>query len=160
MSKRILLTEWGVEPRVFGLDEFIKTQTTDADGNRIMPEDGGMSDNEVDSIRKLRPGGKVRIGDADCTEIFVERVSDYQPDYSGFIEPDYRMVDGELKLDGPVTIQISEETYEKLSDYASDRNISLDEALVAAVNRNDVVLRNQPNVTVPSSLLPRKQTLS
>jgi hypothetical protein len=77
MSKRILLTEWGVEPRVFGLDEFIKAQTIDTDGNRIMPEDGGMSDNEVDSIRKLRPGGKVRIGDTDFTEIFVERVSDY-----------------------------------------------------------------------------------
>ena len=135
MSKRILLTEWGVEPRVFGLDEFIKTQTTDADGNRIMPEDGGMSDTEVDSIRKLRPGGKVRIGDADCTEIFVERVSDYQPDYSGFIEPDYRMVDGELKLDGPVTIQISEDTYERLSDIASDYDIGLDEAVVVAVNK-------------------------
>jgi hypothetical protein len=40
-------------------------------------------------------------------------------------------------------MEISEEVYEKLSDYASDRNISLDEALVAAVNRNDVVLRNQ-----------------
>ena len=45
------------------------------------------------------------------------------------------MVDGELKLDGPVTIQISEDTYERLSDIASDYNIGLDEAVVVAVNK-------------------------
>ena len=43
-------------------------------------------------------------------------------------QPDYRMIDGELKLDGPVTIEVSEATYEKLSDIAYEQNVGLPEA--------------------------------
>ena len=74
--KRILLTEWGVEPRVYGLDDFIKAQTIDADGYGIMPEDGGMSCEEIDSLRNMQVADKIRIGDTDCTEIDVERLCD------------------------------------------------------------------------------------
>ena len=74
--KRILLTEWGVEPRVYGLDDFIKAQTIDADGYGIMPEDGGMSCEEIDSLRNMQVADKIRIGDTDCTEIYVERLCD------------------------------------------------------------------------------------
>ena len=74
--KRILLTEWGVAPRVYGLDDFIKAQTIDADGYGIMPEDGGMSCEEIDSLRNMEVADKVRIGDTDCTEIYVERLCD------------------------------------------------------------------------------------
>ena len=76
--KRILLTEWGVEPRVFGLDEFIKAQCFDVQGNHIMPEDGGMSCEEIDSLRNMQVADKVRIGDTDCTEIYVERLDDQE----------------------------------------------------------------------------------
>ena len=76
--KRILLTEWGVEPRVFGLDEFIKAQCFDVQGNHIMPEDGGMSCEEIDSLRNMEVADKVRIGDTDFTEIYVERLSDQE----------------------------------------------------------------------------------
>ena len=76
--KRILLTEYGVEPRVFGLDEFIKAQCFDVQGNHIMPEDGGMSCEEIDSIRNMEVADKVRIGDTDFTEIYVERLSDQE----------------------------------------------------------------------------------
>ena len=44
------------------------------------------------------------------------------------------MIDGVMKLDGPVIMEISEEVYEKLGDLASDRNTSLDDALTVAVN--------------------------
>ena len=126
MSKRILLTEWGVEPRVFGLDEFIAAQTLDAEEKALGFDDGQMLDSEVEQLNAMQIGEKVRIGDPDCTEIFVERIN-------GPV-PEYRMIDGELKLDGPVTVEVSEDTYEKLSDLASDRNSSLGEALVLAVN--------------------------
>ena len=76
--KRILLTEWGVEPRVYSLDEFIKAQCFDVQGNHIMPEDGGMSSEEIDSIRNLQVGDKTRIGDTSCTVIYVERLSDQE----------------------------------------------------------------------------------
>ena len=76
--KRILLTEYGVEPRVFGLDEFIKAQCFDVQGNHIMPEDGGMSSEEIDSLRNMEVADKVRIGDTDFTEIYVERLSDQE----------------------------------------------------------------------------------
>ena len=76
--KRILLTEYGVEPRVFGLDEFIKAQCFDVQGNHIMPEDGGMSCEEIDSIRNMEVADKVRIGDTDFTEIYVERLRDQE----------------------------------------------------------------------------------
>ena len=126
MSKRILLTEWGVEPRVYGLDEFITAQTIDGFGNPLTPEEGQMLEEEIERLNAMQIGEKVRIGDPDCTEIFVERIN-------GPV-PEYRMIDGELKLDGPVTVEVSEDTYEKLSDLASDRNSSLGEALVLAVN--------------------------
>ena len=74
--KRILLTEWGVEPRVYSLDEFIKAQCFDVQGNHIMPENGGMRCEEIDSLRNLQIADKVRIGDPDCTEIYVERLGD------------------------------------------------------------------------------------
>ena len=74
--KRILLTEWGVEPRVYGLDDFIKAQCFDVQGNHIMPENGGMSCEEIDSLRNMQVADKVRIGDTDCTEIYVERLRD------------------------------------------------------------------------------------
>ena len=44
-------------------------------------------------------------------------------------QPDYRMIDGELKLDGPVHIQVSEATYEKLSTIAYEQEVGLDEAV-------------------------------
>ena len=76
--KRVLVTEYGVEPRVFGLDEFIKAQCFDVQGNHIMPEDGGMSCEEIDSIRNMEVADKVRIGDTDFTEIYVERLDDQE----------------------------------------------------------------------------------
>ena len=74
--KRILLTEWGVEPRVYGLDDFINAQCFDVQGNHIMPENGGMSCEEIDSLRNMQVADKIRIGDTDCTEIYVERLCD------------------------------------------------------------------------------------
>jgi hypothetical protein len=135
MSKRIIVSEWEVEPRVYGLDEFIAAQTLDAEEKALGFDDGQMLDSEVEQLNAMQVGQRIRIGDPDCTEIYVERIND--------TVPEYQLIDGVTKLDGPVIMEISEEVYEKLSDYASDRNISLDEALVAAVNRNDVVLRNQ-----------------
>ena len=76
--KRILLTEWGVEPRVYSLDEFIKAQCFDVQGNHIMPEDGGMSCEEIDSLRNMEVADKVRIGDPDCTDIIVMRLDDQE----------------------------------------------------------------------------------
>ena len=76
MNKRILLTEWEVEPRVYLLDDFIKAQCFDVQGNHIMPEEGGMSCEEIDSLRNMQVADKVRIGDTDCTEIYVERLRD------------------------------------------------------------------------------------
>ena len=76
--KRILLTEWGVEPRVYSLDEFIKAQCFDVQGNHIMREDGGMSCEEIDSIRNMEFADKVRIGDPDCNDIIVMRLDDQE----------------------------------------------------------------------------------
>jgi hypothetical protein len=67
-----------VEPRVFGLDEFIKAQCYDVQGNHLMPEDGGMSCEEIDSLRNMQVADKIRIGDTDCTEIYVERLDDQE----------------------------------------------------------------------------------
>ena len=74
--KRILLTEWGVEPRVFGLDEFIKAQTLDAEEKALGLDDGMMLDSEVEQLNAMKIGERVRIGDTDCTEIYVERLCD------------------------------------------------------------------------------------
>jgi len=77
MSKRILLTEWGVEPRVYGLDEFITAQTIDGFGNPLTPDEGHMLEAEIEQLNHLRVGETVRIGDSDCTEIYVERLHDH-----------------------------------------------------------------------------------
>jgi len=74
--KRILLAEWGVEPRVFGLDEFIAAQTLDAEEKALGFDDGQMLDSEVEQLNAMQIGDKVRIGDPDCTEIYVERLGD------------------------------------------------------------------------------------
>jgi hypothetical protein len=74
MGKVIRLTEWGVKPRFYLLDEFIKSQCFDLQGNHIMPEDGGLENDEIDSLRSLEVGDKVRLGDPSCTEIYVERL--------------------------------------------------------------------------------------
>jgi len=76
--KRILLTEWGVEPRVFGLDEFIKAQTLDAEEKALGLDDGMMLDSEVEQLNAMKIGERVRIGDTDCTEIYVERLDDQE----------------------------------------------------------------------------------
>ena len=125
MSKRIIVSEWEVEPRVYGLDEFIAAQTLDAEGKALGFDDGQMLDSEVEQLNAMQVGQRIRIGDPDCTEIYVERIND--------TVPDYRMIDGVMKLDGPVIMEISEEVYEKLSDIASANNISLDDALAFAV---------------------------
>lgn len=138
MSKRIVLTEWEVEPRVMGLDEFITAQTIDGFGNPLTPEEGQMLDSEVKQLNAMLVGERVRIGDPDCTEIYVERINDAVP-YGRQLNqprliPEYQLIDGVMKLDGPVIMEISEEVYEKLGDLASDRNTSLDDALTLAVN--------------------------
>ena len=76
MSKRIILTEWEVEPRVMGLDEFIAAQTLDAEGKALGHDDGQMLDSEVEQLNAMQIGEIVRIGDPDCTEIYVERIND------------------------------------------------------------------------------------
>lgn len=129
MSKRIIVSEWGEpEPwlRVFKLDEFIAAQTLDAEGKALGHDDGQMLDSEVEQLNAMLVGERVRIGDPDCTEIYVERIANSRPEY--------QLIDGVMKLDGPVIMEISEETYEKLGDLASDRNTSLDDALTLAVN--------------------------
>ena len=141
MSKRIIVSEWGEpEPwlRVFKLDEFIAAQTLDAEGKALGHDDGQKLDSEVEQLNAMLVGERVRIGDPDCTEIYVERINDAVP-YGRQLNqprliPEYQLIDGVMKLDGPVIMEISEEVYEKLGDLASDRNTSLDDALTVAVN--------------------------
>ena len=79
MSKRIIVSEWGEpEPwlRVFGLDEFITAHTLDAEGKALGHDDGQMRDSEVEQLNAMLGGERVRIGDPDCTEIYVERIND------------------------------------------------------------------------------------
>jgi len=78
MDKVIRLTEWRVKPRLYLLDDFIKSQCFDLQGNHIMPEDGGLPDEEIDSLRSLEVGDKVRLGDPSCTEIYVERLDNIE----------------------------------------------------------------------------------
>ena len=52
--------------REYDLEEFIKAQTTDADGYGIMPEDGGMRGEEVDALRNLEIGQSMTIGDREA----------------------------------------------------------------------------------------------
>ena len=80
MSKRIIVSEWGeAKPwvEVFSLDEFIAAQTVDAEGKALGFDDGQMLDSEVEQLNAMQIGEKVRIGDPDCTEIYVERINDY-----------------------------------------------------------------------------------
>lgn len=133
MTKRIILTEWEVEPRVMGLDEFIAAQTLDAEGKALGYDDGQMLDSEVERLNAMQVGQRIRIGDPDCTEIYVERINDAVP-YGRELNPprlipEYRWDNGVMKLDGPVIMEISEDVYEKLGDIASARNLSLDDAL-------------------------------
>ena len=136
MSKRIIVSEWGEpEPwlRVFKLDEFIAAQTLDAEGKALGFDDGQMLDSEVEQLNAMLVGERVRIGDPDCTEIYVERINDAVP-YGRELNPprlipEYQLIDGVTKLDGPVIMEISEDVYEKLGDIASARNLSLDDAL-------------------------------
>jgi hypothetical protein len=64
--KRIGLTECMCEQVVFDLDEFIKAQTTDVYGNHIMPEDGGMTDEEIDRLRNLAIDEAMPLGDPEA----------------------------------------------------------------------------------------------
>ena len=79
MSKRIIVSEWKVEPRVYGLDEFIAAQTLDAEGKALGFDDGQMLDSEVEQLNAMKVGQRIRIGDPDCTEIYVERINDAVP---------------------------------------------------------------------------------
>ena len=74
--KRIIVHEWETEPRVFGLDEFISAQTLNAEEKALGFDDGQMLDSEVEQLNAMQIGEKVRIGDSDCTEIYVERIND------------------------------------------------------------------------------------
>ena len=75
MAKRILLTEHMGPPRVHDLEEFIKAQTIDAAGSRIMPHDGGMYYLEIDSLRSLKVGESMSLGESEAG-LTVERLSD------------------------------------------------------------------------------------
>jgi hypothetical protein len=66
MNKRIKVTEYQCSPTTFDLDEFIKAQCVDAKGNHIMPEDGGMSDEEIDRMRSLAIGESMPLGDPEA----------------------------------------------------------------------------------------------
>jgi len=43
--------------------------------------------------------------------------------------PEYKMIDGEMKLDGPVYMPISEGSYECLGVIADEQGVGLDEAI-------------------------------
>jgi hypothetical protein len=62
----IKVTEYPGPTREYYLEEFIKAQTTDVYGNRIMPEDGGMGDEEVDALRNLEIGQSMPLGDPEA----------------------------------------------------------------------------------------------
>ena len=62
----IKVTEYPDLTREYDLEEFIKAQTTDADGYGIMPEDGGMRGEEVDALRNLEIGQSMTIGDREA----------------------------------------------------------------------------------------------
>jgi hypothetical protein len=64
--KCIAVTEYPDLTREYDLEEFIKAQTTDADGYGIMPEDGGMRGEEVDRLRNLAIGEAMPLGDPEA----------------------------------------------------------------------------------------------
>jgi len=66
MDKRIKVTEYMGSSDVYDLDEFIKAQCFDAEGNHIMPEDGGMLDQEIDRLRSLAIGEAMPLGDEEA----------------------------------------------------------------------------------------------
>ena len=65
-TKRIEVTEYQCSPTTFNLDEFIKAQCFDAKGNHIMPEDGGMRDEDMDRMRNLAIGESMPLGDPEA----------------------------------------------------------------------------------------------
>jgi hypothetical protein len=66
MTKRIQVTEYLCNPTTFDLDEFIKAQCFDAKGNHIMPEDGGMRDEDMDRMRNLAIGESMPLGEPEA----------------------------------------------------------------------------------------------
>ena len=75
MAKQIRLTEYMGPSQVYDLDEFIKAQITDAEGNAIMPEDGGMESETVDQLRSLEVGESMPLGEPEAG-LTVERLPD------------------------------------------------------------------------------------
>ena len=75
MAKQIRLTEYMGPSQVYDLDQFIKAQTTDAEDNHIRPEDGGMSDQQIDQLRSLAVGESMPLGEPEAG-LTVERLPD------------------------------------------------------------------------------------
>ena len=74
-TKHIEVTEYQCSPTTFDLDEFIKAQCFDAKGNHIMPEDGGMRDEEIDRMRNLAIGEAMPLGEPEAG-LTVMRLTD------------------------------------------------------------------------------------
>ena len=75
MAKQIRLTEYMGPSQVYDLEQFINAQTTDAEGNAIMPEDGGMADLQIDQLRSLAVGESMPLGEPEAG-LTVERLPD------------------------------------------------------------------------------------
>ena len=75
MNKRIEVTEYQCSPTTFDLGEFIKAQCFDAEGNHIMPEDGGMRGYEIDRLMNLAIGESMPLGDPE-SGLTVVRLTD------------------------------------------------------------------------------------
>ena len=75
MAKQIRLTEYMGPSQVYDLDEFIKAQITDAEGNAIMPDDGGIADLQIDQLRSLAVGESMPLGEPEAG-LTVERLPD------------------------------------------------------------------------------------
>ena len=75
MQKQIRLTEYMGPSEVYDLDQFIKAQTTDTEGSHIMPEDGGMPDEQIDQLRSLAVGESMPLGEPEAG-LTVQRLPD------------------------------------------------------------------------------------
>ena len=75
MQKQIRLTEYMGPSQVYELDQFIKAQCFDTEGNHIMPEDGGMPDEQIDQLRSLAVGESMPLGEPEAG-LTVERLPD------------------------------------------------------------------------------------
>ena len=75
MAKQIRLTEYMGPSQVYDLEQFINAQTTDAEGNAIMSEDGGMADLQIDQLRSLAVGESMPLGEPEAG-LTVERLPD------------------------------------------------------------------------------------